>query len=224
MDDFSYIFSLTGTPDAPSFVPAEAWLNIVNPDILKQCDAIDGVEDGIIEDPNLCNYTPSLGIICSGDSNSTSCITPEQADTVRRVFSPFFIGDELIFPRLVPGSEIAEALSVLLAGDVATFSTVSSIFQLFQPLVPYPKAPHSKLYRIGSNSLSIVTPASTSKPSDHLTGKNVSPKIPSTSPPSKETSLHSKTGEANSFRTTAKPIPSYLLKVQRCTMTTYRVL
>ncbi|KAF5364712.1 hypothetical protein D9758_005566 [Tetrapyrgos nigripes] len=121
MDDSSYIFSLTGTPDAPSFVPAEAWLNIVNPDILKQCDTIDGVEDGIIEDPHLCNYAPSPDIVCSADSNSTSCITPEQADTVRKVFSPFFIGDEFIYPRLVPGSEISDALRVVLAGDVSGF-------------------------------------------------------------------------------------------------------
>ncbi|KAF5366825.1 hypothetical protein D9758_006534 [Tetrapyrgos nigripes] len=119
-EDFDGV--VVGTPDAPSFVSAEAWLNIVNPDILKQCDTIDGVEDGVIEDPHLCNYDPS-GIVCSGDPNATSCITPEQADTVRKVFSPFFIGDEFIYPRLVPGSEIAEALSVVLAGDVATFST-----------------------------------------------------------------------------------------------------
>ncbi|KAF5343847.1 hypothetical protein D9758_015905 [Tetrapyrgos nigripes] len=122
MDDFSYIFSLTGTPDAPSFLTAEAWVNIVHPDILKQCDTIDGVDDGVIEDPHLCNYAPSPDIVCSRDSNSTSCITPEQADTVRKVFSPFFIGDEFIYPRLVPGSEIAEALSMVLAGDVITFS------------------------------------------------------------------------------------------------------
>ncbi|KAF5366828.1 hypothetical protein D9758_006537 [Tetrapyrgos nigripes] len=123
MDDFSHTFNLTGTPDAPSFVPAEAWVNIVNPDILKQCDTIDGVEDGVIEDPHLCNYAPSPNIICSEDSKATRCITPEQADTVRKVFSPFFIGDEFIYPRLVPGSEISDALSMVLAGDVATFST-----------------------------------------------------------------------------------------------------
>ncbi|KAF5366742.1 hypothetical protein D9758_006548 [Tetrapyrgos nigripes] len=119
MDASSHIFSLTGTPDAPSFVPAEAWVNIVIPDILKQCDTIDGVEDGVIEDPNLCNYVPSPDIVCLVDSNSTSCITPEQADTVRKVFSPFFIGDEFIYPRLVPGS-VSDALHVVLTGDVAS--------------------------------------------------------------------------------------------------------
>ncbi|KAF5346152.1 hypothetical protein D9758_009942 [Tetrapyrgos nigripes] len=122
IDNFSHVFNVTGTPDAPTFVPQEAWLNIIHPDIMKQCDNIDKVQDGVIEDPSLCNYDPS-GIICSGSGDNSSCITAEQADIVRKVFSPFFIGDEFIQSRLIPGSEVAEPLAIVLAGDVAGFST-----------------------------------------------------------------------------------------------------
>jgi feruloyl esterase len=96
---------------------------------MKQCDAIDKVEDGVIEDPNLCNYDPT-GIICSGSEDNSSCITAEQAETVKKVFSPFFIDDQFIQTRLAPGSEIAEPLAIVLAGDVAGFSTVSSAFRI----------------------------------------------------------------------------------------------
>ncbi|KAF5369588.1 hypothetical protein D9758_002582 [Tetrapyrgos nigripes] len=122
VDSYSHLFNITGTPDAPTFVPQETWLNIIHPDLMKQCDGIDKVEDGVIEDPHLCHYDPS-GIVCSGSGDNSSCITAEQADTVRKIFSPFFIGDEFIYSGLAPASETAEPLVLSLAGDVATFST-----------------------------------------------------------------------------------------------------
>ncbi|KAF5346153.1 hypothetical protein D9758_009943 [Tetrapyrgos nigripes] len=123
IDNFSHIFNVTGSPDAVGFVPLEVWKNVVGPDVLKQCDTIDKVEDEIIEDPSLCNYDPS-GLVCSGSGDNSSCITAEQAETVKRIFSPFFIGNEFIQSRLTPGAESSpEALGVLLTGDVATFST-----------------------------------------------------------------------------------------------------
>ncbi|KAF5343274.1 hypothetical protein D9758_016313 [Tetrapyrgos nigripes] len=120
IDSYSHIYNITGSPDAASFVPAKVWQNVISPDIMKKCDTIDKVKDGVIEDPNLCNYDPS-GLVCSssGSGNNSSCITAEQAETVKRIFSPFFIGNKFIQSRFTPGAESTlPALSFLLAGDI----------------------------------------------------------------------------------------------------------
>jgi feruloyl esterase len=56
---------------------------------MAQCDHLDGVIDGIIEDPFLCNYNPEK-LICppSSPPDTTTCLTPTQAQTVRQIFSP----------------------------------------------------------------------------------------------------------------------------------------
>ncbi|KAK1980414.1 Tannase/feruloyl esterase [Colletotrichum cereale] len=96
------LFLKTGTKDAPRFLSPAQW-KLVHADIMKQCDGLDGLEDGILEDPSLCQYRPE-GLLCSGGP-SEACLTSEQAATVRAVFSPVYGGEgQLIYPRLVPGS------------------------------------------------------------------------------------------------------------------------
>lgn len=87
---------------------------MIHNSVLEQCDGIDGVRDGIIEDPTLCDFNPSV-LLCS-DSRSTACLTPAQVRTVKRVYSPYtFENGTLIYPAFQPGMEIA-ASAGLLAG------------------------------------------------------------------------------------------------------------
>lgn len=83
-------------------------------DVLKQCDALDNLEDGILEDPLQCQYDPS-GLVCpEGTTNSTTCLTPAQVGTVKSVLSPLLndAGD-LVYPRLQPGAEVVAAFVLL---------------------------------------------------------------------------------------------------------------
>lgn len=96
----------TGTTDSPSFLSPAQW-EIVYKDILRQCDGIDGVVDGVLEDPNLCDYRPE-SLIC-GEEAEDLCLTGEQAGTVRAVFSPVYGADgKLVYPRLQPGANATE--------------------------------------------------------------------------------------------------------------------
>lgn len=112
----SNFYPLTGPPTAATFVPINLWA-VVHQDVLKQCDALDGAADGILESPDLCNYDPA-GLLCSSTQNSSSCLTPQQVETVRKVFSPLYddAGD-LVYPRLQPGAEATEAPFALLNGQ-----------------------------------------------------------------------------------------------------------
>jgi feruloyl esterase len=51
---------------------------------LKQCDALDGVEDGVAEDPRRCKFDPA-SIACPAGTDGPSCLTPPQVDATRKI-------------------------------------------------------------------------------------------------------------------------------------------
>jgi feruloyl esterase len=81
--------------------------------VVAQCDAIDGLKDGLIEDPTKCRFDPKPIVCKSTDdlSNEASCLTPRQAMTTRALFGPARTskGKE-IFPGYAPGSELGWGL------------------------------------------------------------------------------------------------------------------
>ncbi|KAF7537181.1 hypothetical protein G7Z17_g12903 [Cylindrodendrum hubeiense] len=96
----------TGDAGSATFLSATEW-DLVYEDILRQCDDLDGLVDGIIEDPDLCQYRPEA-LICNA-TQTDSCLTGKQAATVRAVFSPTYGPDgTLVFPRLQPGANSTE--------------------------------------------------------------------------------------------------------------------
>jgi len=69
---------------------------------LDQCDALDGVKDGVIEDPTRCKFDPKV-IECKGE-DLPSCLTAPQVELASKIYAgPGF------FPGLEPGSEMGWA-------------------------------------------------------------------------------------------------------------------
>lgn len=98
---------ITGSPNASTFLTPEKWA-LVHQDILAQCDTLDGVADGILEDPELCPYRPE-NLQCSSKTNTTNCLTTPQVLTVRQIFTDYYgLNGSLIFPRMNYGSELAD--------------------------------------------------------------------------------------------------------------------
>jgi feruloyl esterase len=73
---------------------------------LDACDALDGVKDGVIENPEACKFDPVV-MQCKGD-DSNDCLTAPQVETARKVYSGVINPrtKEQIFPGLMPGSEM----------------------------------------------------------------------------------------------------------------------
>ncbi|KIK50348.1 hypothetical protein GYMLUDRAFT_266176 [Collybiopsis luxurians FD-317 M1] len=116
MSYFGRFFEILGTPDSPTFITAEQWSGLIHENVLKQCDTIDGVADGIIEDPNLCDYKPEE-LICAPGSNSSDCLTATQVEALRQVFSPMYgLHGNLMFPRQQPGGEDTAYVETLYTG------------------------------------------------------------------------------------------------------------
>lgn len=96
-------YVISGPPGSPTFVDKEQ-LALVLKDVLAQCDSLDGLVDGIIEDPDLCQYRPEA-LLC-GANETTNCLTGIQAQSVRAVFSDLHGKDgAIVGPRLQPGGD-----------------------------------------------------------------------------------------------------------------------
>ena len=57
--------------------------HLLQEQVLKQCDAIDGQTDELVEDPRLCKFDYSR--LACGTSNSPQCFTPSQLDALKRI-------------------------------------------------------------------------------------------------------------------------------------------
>src|SRR5205814_383849 len=51
---------------------------------LATCDALDGVSDGVVEDPRRCTFDPT-SLACPAGSDGASCLTPQQATALRTI-------------------------------------------------------------------------------------------------------------------------------------------
>jgi feruloyl esterase len=74
--------------------------------VLDACDALDGVKDGVLENPKHCHFDPRV-LQCK-DKDGPDCLSAAQVEAARKVYA----GPrnprtgEQIFPGLEPGSEI----------------------------------------------------------------------------------------------------------------------
>jgi feruloyl esterase len=90
--------------DAQSFIPAEKY-PVIHEAALRACDALDGLKDGIVGNPEKCNFDPVV-IQCKA-APAADCLTAPQVEAARKIYA----GPtnprtkEEIYSPLYPGSE-----------------------------------------------------------------------------------------------------------------------
>jgi feruloyl esterase len=91
--------------DEGSAIPA-AKFAAIHEAVLAACDSLDGVKDGVLENPVKCNFDPKT-IECKGAIDNT-CLSPAQVETVRRIYSDVLHArtKQVYFQRHEPGSEM----------------------------------------------------------------------------------------------------------------------
>lgn len=95
-------------------IPASLFAAI-NAEVLKQCDPQDGLVDGIISDPEACNFRAETLLCGSTTANASNCLTSPQLDTLHNLYSDY-IGENntFFFPALSKGTE---SQPFLITGD-----------------------------------------------------------------------------------------------------------
>ncbi len=103
--------------DPAGYLPAAKTQTIGNA-VNAACDAIDGIKDGILNDPRRCHFDPST-LLCKG-ADAPECLTAPQVDTVKKIYQGARTsGGQQIFPGIMPGGEAGQ-------GSWATWITGAS--------------------------------------------------------------------------------------------------
>lgn len=99
--------------DDPKHIDWET-LPSIGAEVVRQCDDIDGVSDGIISLPEQCNVNYDALRCSNGSSTATSnfansdnCLSDAQIDTLKTMYTGFTLDStgERVMPGLLPGSE-----------------------------------------------------------------------------------------------------------------------
>jgi tannase/feruloyl esterase len=93
----------------PADVIPQAKYGLIHNAVLAQCDALDGVKDGILEDPRRCQFNPEV-LQCKA-ADAESCLTVSQVAALKRAYATARnprTGEE-IYPGLSVGSELGWA-------------------------------------------------------------------------------------------------------------------
>ena len=88
----------------PDAILDEAAMTIVNAAAIAACDLIDGVADGVIENPGICDFN-AAALACPA-ADGGACLAPAKVETVRRLYAgPTGSDGSSIYPGLARGSE-----------------------------------------------------------------------------------------------------------------------
>ena len=103
-------FQMAGVPVATlrseaAYVPPEL-IRQIDPIVKAQCDKLDGVEDGLIQNPAACNFRPERDLPRCGDSSATGqCFTQAQIETISTVLTAITDEDGNV---VQPGYSVSE--------------------------------------------------------------------------------------------------------------------
>jgi feruloyl esterase len=108
------VLSLNKDPE--SYVPTRL-LPIIERAVNNACDALDGVTDGILDDPRRCSFD-AQSLVCASGQDASTCLTPKQAIAVNRIWTgPRNSRGEQVYPPYMRGAESA--------GGWETYSTAT---------------------------------------------------------------------------------------------------
>ncbi len=135
-----------------SLTPAK--LALVAGKVMEKCDAIDGLKDGLIDDPRKCDFDPARDVpACTAGSDGSECLTAPEAAAIAKVYSgpisngkPFFPGfmpgSEAVVPSLFGGGTGSAWLNVIVAAQPdrkpADFNLAEGVIQYLAPKPPKP--------------------------------------------------------------------------------------
>ena len=109
------VFGEGGAPDL------QTKMGLVHEAVLEKCDALDGVTDGVLEDPRICGFDP-VELQCEG-ADAATCLTDAEIRALHRIYSGPRLSDGV---QVISGPAISSEGAPDWAGWVTT--TQGSVF------------------------------------------------------------------------------------------------
>jgi len=79
---------------------------LVGKHVMAKCDAVDGLTDGLIDDPRKCAFDPARDVpSCPAGADTAECLTPGQAGAFAKIYGGVVSGGKPWFPGFMVGSE-----------------------------------------------------------------------------------------------------------------------
>jgi Tannase and feruloyl esterase len=83
-------------------------LKLIGDAVMNQCDALDGIKDGILNDPRQCDFDVSS--LACGQATSSNCLSQEQVNVAKAIYGDFEVDGQVIhgtpFGAELPGTPI----------------------------------------------------------------------------------------------------------------------
>jgi Tannase and feruloyl esterase len=123
-DDFDGIVANAPWVDQTGFTIGAIWnqkalseapvslekMKLVAANAMAKCDEVDGLKDGLIDDPRKCSFDPARDVpACSAGADTADCLTPAQATAVKKVYGGPVSNGKPFFPGFMVGSEAVNA-------------------------------------------------------------------------------------------------------------------
>ena len=103
------VWNMQATAEPASYIPASK-IPAIAKAVRDACDELDGVKDGILNDPRECRFDPAV-LLCkenkeTKDADAASCLTAPQIAALNKVYSgPHDSKGRQILPGFSPGGE-----------------------------------------------------------------------------------------------------------------------
>jgi len=124
-DDFDGIVANAPWVDQTGFTIGAIWnqkalseapvspekLTLVAAKVMATCDEVDGLKDGLIDDPRKCSFDPARDVpACRAGADAADCLTAAQAAAVKKIYSGPVSNGKPFFPGFMVGSEAINTL------------------------------------------------------------------------------------------------------------------
>jgi len=84
----------------------QARVPVIKELVMAQCDAVDGLADGIIDDPRACEVDFPAGVCPQNATVQGACLTAQEARLLERLYGGVKNGEgDTVYPAVAPGSE-----------------------------------------------------------------------------------------------------------------------
>lgn len=95
----------TSDPYTEEPVVSASKIELLGKHVYEKCDAVDGLEDGLITDPRACDFAPSRDLPkCTADGGD-ACFTEKEITALEGIYAGVAVNGKILVPGMPLGSE-----------------------------------------------------------------------------------------------------------------------